>query len=404
MENRAFLKQPPPEHMLFWRFTGRTNIFFTEGETWRRHSRVVRSALTRSAPIPHFVQLSEQLFSQLDLVPPMSSPYMDKGARAPRRVCWSDFTHRFSLDAIGVTVMGHDFAALSDPDSPFIMRYRSVMESCADPLYLFLPFLEALLPRKKVVAELDALVEEFRKLLVAKKSCPGENFISYMLEEPGMTDEEHRDNVITLFMAGHDTTAGALSTLVYCLAKHPEVQRRARQEVISVLGAEQPTADSLLRLPYVLACIRESIRFNTPSTSTIPRIASEPLTLGGQIIPAGTPVILNMYGCLQNPGVWPDPEVFNPERFLGHDKENDGASVEEPAPAGWVPFGLGIRQCPARSFSMFEQRTLIAMLLREYEWTLPADSKHSDGLQNAFSAFALNLPEDLDIIFTRRST
>ncbi|KAH8110287.1 cytochrome P450 [Phellopilus nigrolimitatus] len=383
MENRLFTKQPPPEHMLFWRFTGRANIFFIEGDKWRTQGRAVRTALARAAPVRHFAALADVLFAQLG---------------AGGRVCWSDYAHRYSLDAIGATVLGHDFAALADPRSPFVEHYREVMHSIANPLYMFLPFLETWLPRKRVIAELDGLVEEFRKLLQVKKNTPGDDLISYMLEEPDMTDQEHRDNVIVLFMAGHDTTAGALSTLVYCFAKYPEIQRKAREEVLTFLGTDAPTQESLLRLPYLQACIRESMRYNNPSTTNIPRVSTEPIRAGGLLIPPGTPVMLNMYGIMHNAAEWPDADTFEPTRFL-----RDGVGGAEDVPVGWAPFGLGPRQCPARSFSMYEQRTLMAMLLREYEWVLPADSSHVDGIRNAFSAFALNLPEDLDIIFTRRT-
>ncbi|KAI5118891.1 hypothetical protein M0805_002807 [Coniferiporia weirii] len=382
MENRLFTKQVPPEHLLFWRFTGRKNIFFIEGEQWRGQARIVRAAITRAAPVPHFAALADALFVQLG---------------AGGRVSWSDFAHRYSLDAIGATVLGHDFAALADPRSPFVARYREVMHSIADPLYLFLPFLETWLPRKRLIAEMDGLVDEFRTLMQAKKKAPGEDLISYMLEEPSMTDQEHRDNIVVLFMAGHDTTAGALSTLIYCFAKHPECQQKAREEVLTILRSETPTAESLLRLRYLYACIREAMRFNNPSTTTIPRVTAEPAQLGGHFIPPGTPVMFNMYGIMHNELVWADAETFDPERFL------QGADSGSGDPAGWIPFGMGVHQCPARTFSLYEQRTLVAMLLREYEWSLPADSVHKEGIRNAFSVFALNLPEDLDIIFKRRT-
>ena len=96
--------------------------------------------------------------------------------------------------------------------------------------------------------------------------------------------------------------------------------------------------------------------------------------------------------------VWGDPNEFRPERYLD---SKDTASLLRDS---WVPFATGPRQCPARNFALYEQRALAVMLLREYEWTLPKGSIHKDGLKNAFSPFALTLPYDLDITFTKQTT
>lgn len=160
-----------------------------------------------------------------------------------------------------------------------------------------------------------------------------------------------------------------------------------------MIGDDTPTAENLQRLPFLQACVREAMRVNNPSTTNIPRISDVPVQLGKYIVPANTPILLNMYGVMHNEAHWSSTEEFNPDRFL------DGVSLDQ---KGWIPFGLGPRQCPARAFSLTEQRTLLAMMLREYEWSLPVGSVHEERLKNSFSAFALNLPEDLDIIFKRR--
>ena len=86
--------------------------------------------------------------------------------------------------------------------------------------------------------------------------------------------------------------------------------------------------------------------------------------------------------------VYPDPHVFRPERFL--DGDGEGLIGKE----SWIPFANGPRQCPARNFALYEQRALAVMLLREYTWVLPEGSVHRDGLKNAFSPFALTVPEN----------
>lgn len=92
-----------------------------------------------------------------------------------------------------------------------------------------------------------------------------------------------------------------------------------------------------------------------------------------------------------NEVVYPDPHVFRPERFLDEEGTGAGALIGKES---WIPFANGPRQCPARNFALYEQRALAVMLLREYEWVLPEKSVHQDGLKNAFSPFALTVPEN----------
>ena len=196
-------------------------------------------------------------------------------------------------------------------------------------------------------------------------------------------------------MSSQDTSAGGISSLIYYLAKYPYLQERARQEVLDVLGEDlDPTLENVQQMHYLFACVREALRINTPISYVVPRISDSPVTLGRYVIPAHTSLILNMYAIHHSEVNWQNAYKFDPDRFP------KGSS---PSPA-WVPFGLGPRQCPAKSFALNEQLVLTAMLLREYEWTLPTHSPHADALQNAFSPFALCLPHDLNLQFSRRKT
>lgn len=180
--------------------------------------------------------------------------------------------------------------------------------------------------------------------------------------------------------------------MVYFLARHPEIQDKVREEVLAVLGDDEPRVEHFLRTPYLNAVLRESMRNNTPSNATLPRICDIPVQIGPYVIPPNTPMVLNMCAAHHNQTVWSDPDAFDPQRFL------DDAKAEA---SNWVTFGIGPRKCLARNFSLYEQRVLVSMLLREYRWTLPEDSIHRDHLKNGFQAFALSLPENLHIDFTR---
>ena len=234
-----FPKEVPPDGMLLWRFVGYSNIILSNGEAWKRHSRIVRSALNRNVPLEGFATLARKLFR-----------VMGDGGRKK----WDDLTMRFTLDAVGTTALGHDFNAIQDAESPFVLQYNHVMESIANPAYLVFPTLEKIVPRVKTIEAIDKLVSSFQGLLQGKKENKGNDMLTYMLEEPGMSDTEYRDNMVVFFIAGHDTTAGAMASLTYYLALYPEVQQRAREEVRKAMKNNttgEPTMAELREMPFV---------------------------------------------------------------------------------------------------------------------------------------------------------
>ncbi|KDR84662.1 hypothetical protein GALMADRAFT_133908 [Galerina marginata CBS 339.88] len=381
-------KEEPPDALLLWRFVGKTNIILSNGDSWKRHSHVVKSALSRNLPISEFVSLGKMLFKKM----------ADGGL-----IKWDDYTMRFTLDAVGSTALGHNFRAIEDDHSPFVRQYNEVMDGIASPLYIVFPKLEKWFPRREVIKNIDNLVAKFQNILEHKKENKGNDMLTYMLEEPGMTDEEYRDNMVVFFIAGHDTTAGAMSSFVYYLAKNPEIQKRARDEVLAALGDNEPDISNLRNMNFVQACIRESLRINTPITYMVPRISDSPANLRASngksyYLPPRTSVILNITCIHHNETYWPDAGSFIPERFFGK-SDKDEVRVDASL---WLPFALGPRQCPARNFAMYELRTLAAMLLQHWEWSLPADSDHKEYPKNGFSPFALSLPKDMYVNFTRR--
>ena len=130
----------------------------------------------------------------------------------------------------------------------------------------------------------------------------------------GLTDLELRDQVLTFIGAGHETTAVALAWTMYLLDRHPEAQARLRAEVEDVLGDRTPTAEDLPRLGYTRRVIEESLRIYPPVYAVLRDAVAED-QIGGFRIPARSMVILSPYVTHRHPGIWPDPEVFDPDRF-----------------------------------------------------------------------------------------
>ncbi|EGO03905.1 hypothetical protein SERLA73DRAFT_102238 [Serpula lacrymans var. lacrymans S7.3] len=371
-----------------FRFTGLSNIVTTNGEEWKKHSRVIIEAFTSPIPVDLFVSLAKALYEVIDQAPTINTE--------DHHVNWSDLAQRFSLDAVSYSILGFDFDAIRT-ESQFVKEFNAYMDEAAVVLYIIFPSIEKILPRKFSSSLLNSLNDRMQDMIQVKKSDPGEDIMSYLLKSPDMSEKDLRDNMSMLIFAGHETTAGALSTLVYHLADNQDIQKAAREEVLRVLG---PSADPSLplmgpkSLPYVNACVKESLRINPPASYTIPRISPESISLGKYHIPPNTPITPNLYAMHHNETVWSDPHVFRPERFL----EDESSELKN----AWIPFSSGPRQCPAKNFVMYEVRTLAAMLLREYEWKFPEDSVHRGGVKNGFSTFALTIPYKLDIIFSKR--
>ncbi|TBU29643.1 cytochrome P450 [Dichomitus squalens] len=377
LEDPKVWKKPQSKDMLLWRLIGNENIFMSNGEMAKRHLRITRDALYKTSPINTFISLAETTISLMG----------DGG-----RIRWDDYAIRYTLDAFGLAVVGYNFDALKNPHGSFVQQYHDVMTAISNPLYVVLPLLERWVPRVGVKRQIDRFVSDLCQILDEKRANPGDDVITYMFQDPDMTEVEYRDNTIVMFVAGHDTTAGAIASVVYYLAINPEIQHRAREEILEVLGNAEPKNEHFVRTPYLNAVLREAMRCNTPSNTTLPRISDVPIRVGEYIIPPGTSMVLNICAVHFNDSVWDNPSRFDPERFL-----DEGGNEA----AGFSTFSMGPRSCVARLFSLTEQRVLISMLLREFRWTLPEDSAHSAHLKNGFSAFALSIPENLYIDFFR---
>jgi cytochrome P450 len=208
-------------------------------------------------------------------------------------------------------------------DPSFLIRYNDIMTALSSPLYIVLPILERIWPRPAVHADIASVKSLFEGLINQAVYGPGKSakgMLGLMVAHNDLTRDEIRDNLITFFMAGHDTTAGALCSLCYYFAIHPSIQARARTEVLAALGDRDPVeAADLKDTPYVLACIREALRLNTPIVSGVPRACAGDARLGNYAIPARTTLIVNVWAIHHSEREWEDPFAFRPERWLNAD-------------------------------------------------------------------------------------
>jgi cytochrome P450 len=191
-------------------------------------------------------------------------------------------------------------------------------------------------------------------LMEAKDSETGES----------MTDKQLRDEVTTMFLAGHETTANALAWTFYLLSTHPDIERRVRAELDAALGGAPPRMGDLPRLPYLLQVIKESMRLYPPAWM-LDRRAIEADEVLGYRVEKNTLVLCSPYVTHRHPEFWPNPEGFDPERF--------SAANEEARPRyAYFPFGGGPRQCIGNAFAMMEAQLILAAVLQRFRpWLAP---------------------------------
>jgi cytochrome P450 len=181
----------------------------------------------------------------------------------------------------------------------------------------------------------------------------------------GMTESQLVDECVTLFAAGHETTANALTFTLWLLARHPEVMGRLQAEVDGVVGCERlPTIEDVDALPYTRAVVAESMRLYPPAWIQ-GRQATEDVEVGGRTLRRGEVVFVSQWVTHRDPRWWPDPERFDPARF----------SPEQQASRprwAYFPFGGGSRVCVGEAFAWAEAVILTASIARRWDLA-PAD-------------------------------
>jgi cytochrome P450 len=282
---------------------------------------------------------------------------------------------RDSMQAISFNVILQAVFGLREGE-----RYRQIekllsnmLELTNSPLkasLLFFPFLQRDLGawspwgnflRQK--HQLDRLLDEEIAARRANPHLQGIDILSLLIaarDEAGepMKDEELRDELMTLLVAGHETTATALTWALYWIHKLPEV----RQKLLAELDSLDDPLDrnAIMRLPYLNAVCSETLRIYPVAMLTFPRVVRSPVTLYGQKLEPGTVLVGCIYLTHQRKDIYPEPRQFNPERFL----------ERQFSPYEYLPFGGGARRCIGAAFAMFEMKLVLATILSNLELSL----------------------------------
>jgi cytochrome P450 len=269
-----------------------------------------------------------------------------------------------TLDVILRTVFGLEDGAQQTRLRDLLVHLLDIQT--AGPLFLFflLPFFQYELGGLTPWGQLLRRVRGVDAMLyaeIARRRQQGgagrDDVLSMLIEardeqgEP-MTDVELRDEMITLLLAGHETTATTLAWVFHRILRRADVIERLGTELARVTGGEPLNAAHVGQLEYLDATIKETLRLN-PIIPVVARRLTVPMRIGRLDLPAGTVVAPCIYLTHRRPDLWPDPERFDPERFIG----------AKPNPYGFFPFGGGVRRCLGMAFALYEAKVVIAQVL-----------------------------------------
>jgi cytochrome P450 len=227
---------------------------------------------------------------------------------------------------------------------------------------------------RRVMETIDDVVTELVEARAVEGPDEAQDLLDLLLtvtddDGAGLPRSLVRDELVTMMLAGHETTANALSWLWYLLARNPEAYERHRLEVRSVLGSRSPTPEDIEQLTWTRACLQEAMRIYPPAW-VLEREAGVATTLDGYAVPAKATVIFPVHLIHRDPRWWEEPMAFRPERFL--------PDAPHPRRGTYLPFGAGRRICVASSFALTEGTLIAAMISQRHRFERPDASDVSE--------------------------
>ena len=343
-------------------------LLTSEGETWAAHRRIVQPVFAKRHLDPFVPAIADTVATRLEAWS-CDAP-IDAAAEM----------RRMTLDIVGRALFGADLAAEADELGHALATLQAGNLLGAGVALVPGRLGDALLRNTRRIPRFGAQIRRLDRLvdtMVASRRATAPegdaNLLDLLLahsagpEGEGLSDGELHDEVLTLVLAGHETTAAALSWTLAELSRHPGARERVEAEADAVLGSAAPiTAADVDRLEWTHAVLQESMRLHPPAW-TIEREALGDDVVGGAPVPAGSTVAVPPYLLHRDPEVWPDPERFHPSRFIG---------VHERPRCAYLPFGAGRRICVGSAFAMMEATLALAMIAREHRLDLVGDFPH----------------------------
>ncbi|XP_024928488.3 cytochrome P450 97B2, chloroplastic isoform X2 [Ziziphus jujuba] len=381
-------------------------------DTWKQRRRVIAPgfhALYLEAMVKIFTSCSERSTMKFEKL-------LERENSLGGKTIELDLEAEFSslaLDIIGLGVFNYDFGSVTK-ESPVIKAvYGTLFEAEHRSTFYFpywkIPLMKWIVPRQrkfqydlKVINDcLDGLIrnaKETRQETDVEKlqerdylNLKDASLLRFLVDMRGadVDDRQLRDDLITMLIAGHETTAAVLTWAVFLLAQNPSKMKKAQTEIDSVLGEGSPTYESLKKLEYIRLIVVEALRLYPQPPLLVRRSIKPDILPGGYngdkdgyTIPVGTDIFISVYNLHRSPYFWDRPNEFEPERFLVQ-KTGDGiegwAGFDPSRSPGalypneiisdfsFLPFGGGPRKCVGDQFALMESTVALAMLLQKFD-------------------------------------
>lgn len=345
---RNYTKENTPDFMMLRPMLG-DGLLTSEGESWLWQRRMAQPAFHRRRVEAFGPLITDYTVEMLD-------EWEQQYATTNQPVELVDAMSQLTLKIVARALFGYKIIGAADKFS----RAVEVLNECMghfDPANpeIYTRFPAAVRTIRFIV---DQIIHERRQ-----QGGEHQDFLALLLEAYEEKDasvrlQQVRDQIITLLLAGHETTAKALSWTLYLLSQHPAAEARARQEVTDALHGRLPTTNDLPAMPYTWMVIQEAMRLYPPIW-LVSRIAVQDDEIGGYHIPAGSLVAISQFVMHHRPGFWERPDEFYPEHFLPEQVATRPAFL-------YFPFSGGPRLCLGKYFATMEAHLVLATMLQRF--------------------------------------
>ena len=329
-------------------------LLTSEGEFWKRQRSLIQPAFHRENILTYASVMTGAAANMLD------------SWKNETELNIHDALMRVTLEIVAQCLFGAEVADVAERvgKAMEVVTERFVSNASLAMLFPFdIPL--SFVPReRRAIRELNKIIGGIIRMR-RSSSEPRKDLLDMLLrardaDGKPMSDVQLRDEVMTLFLAGHETTAIALSWACYLIAQNPLIETNLAEELRAVLGNRAPTPEDLPRLRYTEMVLKESMRLY-PAVWGIGRRALKDCELGGYRVPAGSNIFILQWRTQRDPRFFPEPERFDPERW----REDPVRSGKIPRFA-YFPFGGGPRVCVGAAFAMMEAVLLLAMIQQKF--------------------------------------
>lgn len=352
--HRNYTKEGTPDFMMLKPMLGE-GILTSEGASWLRQRRMAQPAFQRRRIEAYGSLMTNSTSTMLD--------EWETASRSGHPLEMVEQMTHLTLRIVAQALFGYEVGSTAD-------RFGWAVQVLNECIGHYDPTDELM---TRDFPRAIAIIREIVHRMIFVRRLTGRDegdFLSMLLwardEESNhqMSDQQVRDQVLTLLLAGHETTAKALGWIFYLLGQHPEVETRLIAELQQVLAGRLPTVEDAHALPYTWMVVSEALRLYPPIW-IVSRVCLENDIVGGYRIPAGSLVTISPYAMHRHPQFWSDPEQFDPERFR--------SELEATRPAfAYLPFSGGPRLCLGKHFASLETHLVLATILQRYRLRLVA--------------------------------